>query len=1254
MKYRPEPTRKRRLSGVYVHICVRPLRSCPFNESGQYQSLKQWDGQRYGSHAFLFYSANYTAKESSGYSLIMSQSLFSRKTLLLIGLALGFLQASADTSPGGKEYDVLSEGMYFSRQASGALSLVDADPYAVENLVIPAAVGGEEVVDVAANAFQSRIDIESVTIGPNVVSIGQYAFAAIEGLASVDFSNAPKLQTIGAYAFKGSGITSVNLPASLVSLNSARTAFSGCTQLRTVQLGVRQEFTTNSMFSGCSSLSEVSLPEGMTTLGDNMFTLCTSLTSISLPSTVRTIKSGVFSNCTSLKTLIIPENSQLTTIRGYAFQATIIEEFILPASVTEIDGSAFSYTKLPNARLTIKNPDFVPKYSLGGYFSELHIPSMDLFWNYDIRIGKNKDTGMAVYIGDELVEELNLKANTGYTLNYIKGLKRINIPDCTTKLEYDFSYNYDLEELHVGRGSTTLKSLRGCKSLVTVDVDERNTLLLSGSVFSNCTSLRTFSHPKVTELPGGVFGGCTSLESIDLPALTTLTNSNFGGCKSLKELDFPLVTKVEGHSVYSTCESLTRISFGALTNVPDNYFSHAPALKEVSLPSAESVGKEAFFLCNSLVKVELPKVTKIGESAFRRCENLREVTAPKLLQLAGWAFYECHSLLVADYPELITSEDQTSVFEDCRSLVRVNLPKVNYIPSSYFKRCSSLSDLTTSPLLLIAGSGFYGCSSLENIDLSKAHEIGDNAFANCTSLKYIDVANATMAYDNVFINCPGLIEARLNGCPLNLENSKALEKVEFMTDVENMNTRIVMAGNPATLIFHGRVGKVRDDAFNGSTALEKVYFEKEVGSFGTNAFYRCGNIREVHIGDFDSWISASRGVNGGFAEAASVDYYISGTLVENLVIDNCRGVSSESFAKGTFTSVCVNPATGAETCAIGDRAFYGCASASEITLGEGITAIGTYVFTNCSKVETLKIPETVTSIGEYALSYMSSLRQVTLSPGIAEIPAGLLTRNPRLEQAVFPEGVTTLSRTVIGDGCTALRFISIPSTCVSFSPWYLAGRPVTTFSNLHRDAVFYCYAQTPPNPQNENFDGVEFHIPAGSRDAYYELPAYSRANLIEDIDVVHSAAPSGSGMSIKVPLNSSGEEYLDIHRFVVTVTPLDGDGAPTGENLIFEFNADGTPRVAAPARASAERVLKIENLSPDTEYSYALKAYTAYDDLIVSRRGKVRTSSNTTGIDTVSADEPAPNAEIYDLQGRPVAEPLPGRVYIRNGRKIIL
>ncbi|MDD4290641.1 MAG: leucine-rich repeat domain-containing protein [Clostridia bacterium] len=63
---------------------------------------------------------------------------------------------------------------------------------------------------------------------------------------------------------------------------------------------------------------------------------------------------------------------------------------------------------------------------------------------------------------------------------------------------------------------------------------------------------------------------------------------------------------------------------------------------------------------------------------------------------------------------------------------------------------------------------------------------------------------------------------------------------------------------------------------------------------------------------------------------------------------------------------------------IGDSAFRGCSSLTQITLEENsrLTTIGSYAFYGCSSLTQITIPSSVTSIGSYAFYGCSSLTQI--------------------------------------------------------------------------------------------------------------------------------------------------------------------------------------------------------------------------------------------------------------------------------------
>ena len=91
-------------------------------------------------------------------------------------------------------------------------------------------------------------------------------------------------------------------------------AFSGCTNLKNVEIPNTLKFMEDGTFYGCTSLESITIPESVTSIGWGVFNGCTSLKNITIPNGVTYIGGCVFNGCTSLESIIIP--SSVTNI-GY-------------------------------------------------------------------------------------------------------------------------------------------------------------------------------------------------------------------------------------------------------------------------------------------------------------------------------------------------------------------------------------------------------------------------------------------------------------------------------------------------------------------------------------------------------------------------------------------------------------------------------------------------------------------------------------------------------------------------------------------------------------------------------------------------------------------------------------------------------------------------------------------------------------------------------------------------------------------------
>ncbi len=236
-----------------------------------------------------------------------------------------------------------------------------------------------DVVAIGSHAFdpydgEYDIDISSLTMGPNIVSIAtsacvdQYCLTSVtfgtnvETIASSAFRNCAlqeveipeKVTQIQANTFfENSSLRTVKLPEGLVSIGSK--AFSGCSNLLLIDIpaGCTSIAFDQSAFAGCPKLTAINVaegntayqsasgivynaegtelvfcpqglaaehltfPEGLTSIGDAAFRGVTSIRTIAFPENLTSIGNDAFNGCTQLTSIATP--ASLTTIGEYAF-----------------------------------------------------------------------------------------------------------------------------------------------------------------------------------------------------------------------------------------------------------------------------------------------------------------------------------------------------------------------------------------------------------------------------------------------------------------------------------------------------------------------------------------------------------------------------------------------------------------------------------------------------------------------------------------------------------------------------------------------------------------------------------------------------------------------------------------------------------------------------------------------------------------------------------------------------------------------
>jgi len=122
--------------------------------------------------------------------------------------------------------------------------------------------------------------------------------------------NGLPVSKIGYNCFKGSQITSVYIPSTVHTIDTA--AFSSCLKLKNVYFMSDSSSVDigDSAFQNCKALTTIKLPQETLSIGENAFSGCSSLTKLSIPESVTAIGGNAFSGTNEAFTIYCKQNSE--------------------------------------------------------------------------------------------------------------------------------------------------------------------------------------------------------------------------------------------------------------------------------------------------------------------------------------------------------------------------------------------------------------------------------------------------------------------------------------------------------------------------------------------------------------------------------------------------------------------------------------------------------------------------------------------------------------------------------------------------------------------------------------------------------------------------------------------------------------------------------------------------------------------------------------------------------------------------------
>jgi Leucine-rich repeat (LRR) protein len=185
--------------------------------------------------------------------------------------------------------------------------------------------------------------LSAIQVPSSVEEIGVRAFKDCIQLASVVLKGESQPQKICPNAFENCyHLTELALLDSHLTEIGAN-AFKSCINLQSICLPATLETIGERAFADCTYLNTITFEQGsaLCTIDACAFLKCLSLKTVCLPTPVKQLMEGAFLGCSNLHSETFAPGSTLREIQELAFSGTKLQSITIPASVTDIGGSAF-------------------------------------------------------------------------------------------------------------------------------------------------------------------------------------------------------------------------------------------------------------------------------------------------------------------------------------------------------------------------------------------------------------------------------------------------------------------------------------------------------------------------------------------------------------------------------------------------------------------------------------------------------------------------------------------------------------------------------------------------------------------------------------------------------------------------------------------------------------------------------------------------------------------------------------------------